>query len=198
MNRLQQLQLITAYREAGLIDKADELAADMIKEETGQDPRNLSSRLKKIRTDLQTGMDKLADKLGVPRPSMNLNKDQPVMPKKPDNVPGFPAMPVVGVRAKKPGIKLSLGDATMVIANLDGNHPDMAPLERGKGWVRGTREQLITILYYIEATPAFFTGDGQPPSECAAVRLTSKSWRAKLGLAPDEKLPVPASAGGEP
>ena len=95
---------------------------------------------------------------------------------------------------KKPGIRLSLGDATKVIANLDGMNEDMAGLERGSGWVRGTREQLLVILWYIEATPAFFSGDGMPPSECAAVRLTSRSWRRKLGLATHEEIPVPPSA----
>jgi len=95
----------------------------------------------------------------------------------------------------EPKLKLGLGGATIAIAGLD-NHDvrAMGTVEHGKGWVRGTYSELLEILYYIEASVPFFTGDGQDPVECAAVRNTSKSWRSKLDLSEHQRIPVPESA----
>lgn len=92
-------------------------------------------------------------------------------------------------------IKVGIGEMTIVAANLDEPHvAAMRAVEQGKGWIRGTRAQLLAILYYIEAVPAFWTPDGQDKTERSAVRRTSKAWREKLGLKPNDPLPVPAAA----
>lgn len=93
-------------------------------------------------------------------------------------------------------IKLPLGDMTVCAANLDNagcTGEALARCEHGKGWVRGTRADLVEILYYVEACPAFW-GDGQEPTEVSAVRRTARNWRAKLGIGEREKVPTPASA----
>lgn len=95
--------------------------------------------------------------------------------------------------------KVRLGDATKVAANLDSHSiPALAQVERGCGWIRGTRDQLLEILYYIESAVPFLTGDGQSPVERSAVLRTSQSWRSVLGLAPCDSVPVPSSASRIP
>lgn len=70
-DRDKRLDLIIAYREAGLHEKANELAAEVLREQ-GLDilaTPDYKPKLDAIRKDIDDTMNKLADKLGVPRPS---------------------------------------------------------------------------------------------------------------------------------
>jgi hypothetical protein len=95
-------------------------------------------------------------------------------------------------------ITLPLGDMTVCAAGLD-NGPRSnqgeayARVDGTARGVRGTRADLLEILYYVESCPAFFA-DGQDKLEVSAVRRTSRSWRKRLGLGEREEVPVPASA----
>lgn len=65
-----RIELAIAYREAGLDDKANELLAEMVREKTGGDFG--AAKLAAARDDLDKAYDvmaKLADKLGIPRPT---------------------------------------------------------------------------------------------------------------------------------
>ena len=63
-----RLDLIVAYREAGLAEKADALTQELLQEELGvTSSAGLKAKADAILGDLDKAMDGLADKLGVPR-----------------------------------------------------------------------------------------------------------------------------------
>ncbi len=63
-----RLDLIVAYREAGLVEKADALTQELLQEELGvTSSAGLKAKADAILGDLDKAMDNLADKMGVPR-----------------------------------------------------------------------------------------------------------------------------------
>ncbi len=89
--------------------------------------------------------------------------------------------------------KLPLGMLTMGAACLDDNAA-FSRLEHGRHWVRGTYDDLLEVLYYIESCPAALGLDGADPSERRAALNTIKTWRSKLSLDANYKTPIPESA----
>lgn len=70
MPRDRRLDLIAAFMEAGLVDKAEELKREMLAGQLGQKPRDFTEvkvKLDEIQANLDSTMDKIADKLGLPR-----------------------------------------------------------------------------------------------------------------------------------
>jgi pentatricopeptide repeat protein len=66
----KRLELIAAYREAGLHEKADELMAELFREQGIKPPDDIRAQMAKLRGDMDATMQKLRDKLGIiaPRP----------------------------------------------------------------------------------------------------------------------------------
>lgn len=64
-DRDPRLDLIMAYREAGLNEKADELTAEVLREQGLANPGEIKAKLDAARADLDAAVDKLA-KLGFP------------------------------------------------------------------------------------------------------------------------------------
>lgn len=65
MTNEQKLQLIAAYRVAGLHGKADALAKEMLTDQIG--PLSDGGDFKKLQDEMEAMLDNLADKLGVVR-----------------------------------------------------------------------------------------------------------------------------------
>lgn len=62
----QRIQLIAAYRQAGLIEKANELTNEILQEQ-GINPDTARAKLDEARDLLDKAEDKLADLFGQPR-----------------------------------------------------------------------------------------------------------------------------------
>ena len=62
-----RLDLIIAYREAGLHEKANDLVQEMLKEQTGANFDEMKNKLDQAGADLDNAVDKLAAKLGLPK-----------------------------------------------------------------------------------------------------------------------------------
>lgn len=100
---------------------------------------------------------------------------------------------------KEKSIKLRLGDFTEGAFARAKVHDQKLPSHRVKNATIYTitsdadREHALAILYYMESAPAFW-GDDAELVERSAIRRTSASWRAALGLSLHEKLPLPYTA----
>lgn len=105
---------------------------------------------------------------------------------------------------KGPGEKISirLGDGAASVAEIDAFPIDSAVEHRrvkGGTVYRGTREQLLGILYIMESCPAYSVGggsngwDGEPWGVSAITRAVKK-WRNELAMEPGDRTPVPAWA----
>jgi hypothetical protein len=93
-------------------------------------------------------------------------------------------------------VKITLGHFTASVAGLDGL-PCWTNIRKERfptvAILHGEREDLLGILYAIEACPAFWSGES-PMLEVSALRRTSRRWRKLLGLSETEKVPTPAWA----
>jgi hypothetical protein len=95
-------------------------------------------------------------------------------------------------------VSLELGNFALGAANID-SHADavagMAQKRLSGNRVRftGTREQLLGLLWTIEAAPAFWSGEGAA-IEASSLKRTSERWRRLLGVGRDEEIPAPAWA----
>lgn len=92
-------------------------------------------------------------------------------------------------------ISIELGDFALVAANIDNLSDARAGLvsKRLSGHrtrFTGTREQLLGLLWTIEAAPAFWSGEGNA-IEASSLKRTSTRWRRLLGVGAHDKLPVP-------
>lgn len=63
----KRLELIAAYREAGLHEKADALVAEMFREHGITPPSEAQARLNKLKSEMDATLNKIHDKLGIPR-----------------------------------------------------------------------------------------------------------------------------------
>lgn len=72
LTREQKLELLVAYRSAGLMEKAQALEAELLSEEVGSGADsglgNLNTKMDDIQTRMREAQAKLTELLGVPLP----------------------------------------------------------------------------------------------------------------------------------
>ena len=96
-------------------------------------------------------------------------------------------------------IKLRLGDFTACAFVSAKEHAAALVSRSVKGATVFTvqtpeqRKHALAILYYMEASPAFF-GDDAELTERSAIRRTAAKWREQLGISPHAEIPTPYTA----
>lgn len=100
-----------------------------------------------------------------------------------------------------------LGDGAACAASIDMFPQATADIlqwrVKGASMLRGTRAQILGVLWSLEASPAYFAGGGANGADCepwatSAITRTIKTWRIALGMSPSEKVPTPEWARRAP